>query len=328
LINTNKVSVVIPVYNEEGCVSELLNRLNSVLNDQEIKSEIILVDDGSRDNTLTTLQKFARKNETIKLIVFSRNFGNQAAISAGLQHCNGDCAIIMDADLQDPPELLPDMIAKWKEGFDVVYAQRVARKGESFFKKITASVFYRLLQKLTPVDIPSDTGDFRLIDRKVIIALNSMPENNRYLRGMVSWSGFRQTGITYVRDKRMTGETKFPFFKMIRFALTGITSFSFVPLQLASFLGFIVSAGAFISGIYVLYLKLFTDKTIQGWTSLMIALLFLGGIQLITLGIIGEYIGRISEEVKQRPPYLISDMINFHISDENVIPSEAKESRL
>jgi len=312
VLNNNKVSLVIPVHNEEGCVAELLNRLDSVLKDQEIVSEIIMIDDGSRDNTLAILQNHAQENESIKLIVFSRNFGNQAAISAGLKHCNGDCAIIMDADLQDPPELLPDLISKWKEGFDVVFAQRVARKGESLLKKISASLFYRLLQKLSPVDIPSDTGDFRLIDRKVITALNNMPEKNRYLRGMVSWSGFRQTGITYIRDKRLAGETKFPFFKMIRFALTGITSFSFVPLQLASFFGFIVSAGAFISGLYVLYLKFFPDQTIQGWTSLMIALLFLGGIQLITLGIIGEYIGRISEEVKQRPPYLIRDLVNFH----------------
>jgi len=226
VLNNNKVSLVIPVHNEEGCVAELLNRLDSVLKDQEIVSEIIMIDDGSRDNTLAILQNHAQENESIKLIVFSRNFGNQAAISAGLKHCNGDCAIIMDADLQDPPELLPDLISKWKEGFDVVFAQRVARKGESLLKKISASLFYRLLQKLSPVDIPSDTGDFRLIDRKVITALNNMPEKNRYLRGMVSWSGFRQTGITYIRDKRLAGETKFPFFKMIRFALTGITSFS------------------------------------------------------------------------------------------------------
>ena len=311
MFDKQKISVIIPVFNEEGSISELLNRLQTVLKQQQISSEIILVDDGSTDGTLPILQEFANKNNEVKLIVFSRNFGNQAAVSAGLNYCIGECAIIIDADLQDPPELLPELIAKWQEGYEVVFAQRVARKGESLFKKITASIFYRLLQKLTQVDIPPDTGDFRLIDRKVITTLNEMPEKNRFLRGMVSWAGFRQTGITYVRQERFAGETKFPFFKMLKFALTGITSFSFVPLQLASYFGFMVSAGAFISGLYVLYLKFFTDKTIQGWTSLMIALLFLGGIQLITLGIIGEYIGRMSDEVKQRPAYLIREMVNI-----------------
>lgn len=314
MFDKQKISVIIPVFNEEGSISELLNRLQTVLKEQQISSEIILIDDGSTDGTLPILQEFANKNNEVKLIVFSRNFGNQAAVSAGLNYCIGDCAIIIDADLQDPPELLPEIIAKWQEGYEVVFAQRVARKGESLFKKMTASIFYRLLQKLTQVDIPPDTGDFRLIDRKVITTLNEMPEKNRFLRGMVSWAGFRQTGITYVREERFAGETKFPFFKMLKFALTGITSFSFVPLQLASYFGFIVSAGAFISGLYVLYLKFFTDKTIQGWTSLMIALLFLGGIQLITLGIVGEYIGRMSDEVKQRPAYVIRDTVNFNQS--------------
>ena len=314
MFDKQKISVIIPVFNEEGSISELLNRLQTVLKQQQISSEIILVDDGSTDGTLPILQEFANKNNEVKLIVFSRNFGNQAAVSAGLNYCIGECAIIIDADLQDPPELLPELIAKWQEGYEVVFAQRAARKGESLFKKITASIFYRLLQKLTQVDIPPDTGDFRLIDRKVITTLNEMPEKNRFVRGMVSWAGFRQTGITYVRQERFAGETKFPFFKMLKFALTGITSFSFVPLQLASYFGFIVSAGAFISGLYVLYLKFFTDKTIQGWTSLMIALLFLGGIQLITLGIVGEYIGRMSDEVKQRPAYVIRDTVNFNQS--------------
>jgi len=312
MFDKQKISVIIPVFNEEGSISELLNRLQTVLKQQQISSEIILIDDGSTDGTLPILQEFANKNNEVKLIVFSRNFGNQAAVSAGLNYCIGDCAIIIDADLQDPPELLPELIAKWQEGYEVVFAQRVARKGESQFKKMTASIFYRLLQKLTQVDIPPDTGDFRLIDRKVITTLNEMPEKNRFLRGMVSWAGFRQTGITYVRQERFAGETKFPFFKMLKFALTGITSFSFIPLQLASYFGFLVSAGAFISGFYVIYLKFFTDKTIQGWTSLMIALLFLGGIQLITLGIVGEYIGRMSDEVKQRPAYVIRETVNFN----------------
>jgi len=306
-----KISVIIPVFNEEANIPELLQRLKAVFSENFKTTEIIFVDDGSTDGTANLLHSYAESQKWLRVIELSRNFGNQAAVSAGLDHCHGDCAVIIDGDLQDPPELIPKMISKWQEGFDVVYAQRMKREGESFFKRISAALFYRILQKMAHVDIPRDTGDFRLIDRRVINALQQMPERNRFLRGMVSWAGFRQTGVSYSRDKRFAGETKYPFFKMLKFALTGITSFSFLPLQLASYFGFLVSIFSFIAAIYVLYLKYFTDRTIQGWTSMMIALLFLGGIQLITLGIIGEYIGRMSEEVKQRPAYLIRTKTNI-----------------
>lgn len=306
-----KISVIIPVFNEETNIEQLLIRLDSVFSSNIGHVEVIFVDDGSTDNTAGVLKTRANSLKWLRLIELSRNFGNQAAVTAGLDHCSGDCAVIIDGDLQDPPEVIPKMIEKWQEGYEVVYAQRQKRKGETFFKRASAAFFYRLLQRMTDVDIPKDTGDFRLIDRKVIEALAQMPERNRFLRGMVSWAGFRQTSVPYEREERFSGETKYPFFKMLKFALTGITSFSFLPLQLASYFGFFISGISFIAAIYVLYLKYFTDRTIQGWTSMMIALLFLGGIQLITLGIIGEYIGRMSDEVKQRPAYLIRKKVNL-----------------
>jgi dolichol-phosphate mannosyltransferase len=305
------ISIIIPVYNEADNIAELVRRLDETISRLDDRVNIIFVDDGSGDETVPVIRRQIAEKGYIRLIVLTRNFGNQAAISAALNDCRSDAAIIMDADLQDPPELIPDLIQKWQEGYEIVYARRVKRKGESLFKRMTAAIFYRMLQRLTHVSIPRDTGDFRLIDREVVKVLNSMPERNRFLRGMVSWTGFRQTGVDYERDRRFAGQTKFPFFRMIRFAVTGITSFSFLPLQLASYFGFFVSGIAFLSALYVLYLKFLTDRTVQGWTSMMIALLFLGGIQLITLGIIGEYLGRMSDEVKQRPAYLIREKVNF-----------------
>jgi len=305
------VSVIIPVYNEEGNIQILNERLLAVLNKLDEDYQLVYVNDGSMDRSLDLLHALAERDRRVKIINLSRNFGHQLAVTAGLDHCEGDCAVIIDADLQDPPELILELIKKWKEGFQVVYAQRIKRKGESFLKVFTAKVFYRLLKKLANVDIPLDTGDFRLIDRKVLDSLKAMPERNRFIRGMISWIGFRQTSVQYVREKRLSGATNYPLFKMFKFALTGLTSFSLVPLQLASYFGFLVSGFSFLAGLYTIFLKFFTVRTIPGWTSLMIVLLFLGGIQLITLGIIGEYIGRISDEVKQRPPYIIQDKINF-----------------
>jgi dolichol-phosphate mannosyltransferase len=305
------VSIIIPVHNEEGNLGHLFDRLQKVASTIELKKEYVFINDGSNDRSQEMLDNFASRNEYVKVISLSRNFGHQTAVSAGIDLCTGDCAIIIDADLQDPPELIPQLIAKWLDGFDVVYAQRTKRKGESVFKRMSASIFYRILHHLTDVDIPLDTGDFRLIDRKVINVLKEMPERHRFIRGMISWSGFQQTYLEYVRDERFAGKTKYPLLKMLRFALTGITSFSFVPLQIASYFGFLVSILSFLYALYVIYLKIYTDATIQGWTSLMIAVLFLGGIQLITLGIIGEYIGRISDEVKQRPPYIINQTQNI-----------------
>ena len=305
------VSIVIPVFNEEGNLPVLYERLSAVLKILATDYELLFVNDGSRDQSLALLKNYADRDVHIKIIDLSRNFGHQLAVTAGLDHCQGDCAVIIDADLQDPPELITELIAKWNSGYQVVYARRIKRKGEHFLKVFTARIFYRLLKKLANIEIPLDTGDFRLIDRKVINNLKAMPERNRFIRGMVSWIGLRQTSVQYVREERFSGETKYPLFKMIRFALTGLTSFSLVPLQLASLFGFLVSAISFLAGLYTIYLKIFTTQTIPGWTSLMIALLFLGGIQLITLGIIGEYIGRISEEVKQRPAYIVQDKINL-----------------
>jgi len=305
------VSIVIPVFNEEGNLPVLYERLSAVLKILATDYELLFVNDGSRDQSLALLKNYADRDVHIKIIDLSRNFGHQLAVTAGLDHCQGDCAVIIDADLQDPPELITELIAEWNSGYQVVYARRIKRKGEHFLKVFTARIFYRLLKKLANIEIPLDTGDFRLIDRKVINNLKAMPERNRFIRGMVSWIGLRQTSVQYVREERFSGETKYPLFKMIRFALTGLTSFSLVPLQLASLFGFLVSAISFLAGLYTIYLKIFTTQTIPGWTSLMIALLFLGGIQLITLGIIGEYIGRISEEVKQRPAYIVQDKINL-----------------
>jgi glycosyltransferase involved in cell wall biosynthesis len=310
-MNESVVSIVIPVFNEEGNITHLYERLKKITVSRSEDFEFIFINDGSSDSSIRLLTEIARHDNHAKVIDFSRNFGHQLAVTAGLDFCRGGCAVIIDADLQDPPELIEQMLEKWYEGYDVVYAQRKSRKGESVFKRISASVFYRLLHRLTDVDIPLDTGDFRLISRKVIEALKNMPERHRFLRGMISWSGFRQTGLEYVREERYSGKTKYPLLKMFRFALTGITSFSFVPLQIASYFGFTVSALSFLYAVYVIYLRIFTNETIQGWTSLMIAVLFLGGIQLITLGIIGEYIGRISDEVKQRPAYIIRNKINI-----------------
>ena len=305
------VSIIIPVFNEEGNINHLYDRLKKVTTGQDAEFEFVFVNDGSKDASAHLLTDLAHQDSSVKLIDFSRNFGHQLAVTAGLDFCKGDCAVIIDADLQDPPELITSMLEEWSNGYDVVYAQRSRRKGESVFKRISASVFYRLLHHLTEVDIPLDTGDFRLIGRNVIDTLKKMPERHRFLRGMISWSGFRQTALEYVRDERYSGKTKYPLLRMFRFALTGITSFSFVPLQAASYFGFVVSGFSFLYALYILYLRIFTDETVQGWTSLIIAVLFLGGIQLITLGIIGEYIGRISDEVKQRPAYVIQKKLNI-----------------
>ncbi len=315
IMSTTLISIIVPVYNEQGNILPLYERIRQVFASGSENFELIYIDDGSQDESFFNLRDLAERDKRIKVIGFTRNFGHQQAVTAGLQWCAGECAVIIDADLQDPPELIPELIQKWRERYQVVYATRTRRIGDNIFKSITASIFYRMMRLLTNVDIPLDTGDFRLIDRQVIDMLNAMPERHRFLRGMVSWGGFRQIGISYERQKRHSGKTKYPMFKMLRFALTGVTSFSFIPLQLASYFGFFISGIAFLAGLYAIYLKLFTNATIQGWTSLMIAVLFIGGVQLITLGIIGEYIGRISEEVKQRPPFVVREKINIKVKD-------------
>ena len=307
------LSIVVPLYNEEGNVAPLVERIVAIAErlDGSPSYEIVLVNDGSTDRTLERIRAELARRRHIVLVSLSRNFGHQLAASAGMDIAAGDAVILMDGDLQDPPELIAQFVAKWREGYDVVYAVRRTRKGESPFKLFTARLFYRIIKRLTKVSIPVDTGDFRLMSRRVVEALRRSPERHRFLRGMVSWVGYNQIGIEYDREERYSGSTKYPLPKMLRFAIDGITSFSDVPLRFASYLGFVSSAVAFIYAIIVIGYKLFSlhpPGYTPGWASTIVAVLFLGGVQLISLGILGEYIGRIYDEVKGRPLYLISDV--------------------
>ncbi|HMW39395.1 MAG: glycosyltransferase family 2 protein [Saprospiraceae bacterium] len=301
------LSVIIPVYNEEGNLELLFKRLEKVLSSTDATPEYIFINDGSLDHSMEIIRQLAMKDSRVKFIDFSRNFGHQTAVTAGLDYCNGDCAIIIDADLQDPPEMITELYNKWKEGFEVAYARRRSRQGENFLKKWTARVFYRLLKKITSIQIPVDTGDFRIIDRKVINVLKQMPEQQKFLRGQISWIGFRQTAVEYDRDERHAGKTGYTYSKMIRFALDGITSFSNFPLRFATMMGFLVSAIAFLLILYALYQRLVSREFVPGWASLMLAILFMGGVQLISLGIIGEYISRMDVNVRKRPLYIVRE---------------------
>ena len=304
---------MVPLMNEEGNVQALLDRIFGIAARLEgaPSFEVVLVNDGSRDNTLQVIRDQMRVRPNVVLINLSRNFGHQLAATAGIDASRGDAVVLMDGDLQDPPELIEQFMQKWREGYDVVYAVRRSRKGESIFKLWTARTFYRTIKRLTNVSIPVDTGDFRLMSRRVVEALKASRERHRFLRGMVSWAGFNQTGIEYDRDERTSGETKYPLKKMLRFAIDGITSFSDVPLRFASYLGFTVSTAAFIYAIVIIVAKalwLGTPEYARGWASTMVVILFLGGVQLIGIGILGEYLGRIYDEVKGRPLYLIADI--------------------
>ena len=309
------ISVVVPVYNEEAVVHESYSRLKVMLDGLNEPYELIFVNDGSRDATTAMIRKICDSDSTVRLIDFARNFGHQTAITAGMDYASGEAIIVIDADLQDPPEVIPEMIAKWREGFDVVYGQRAQRKGETLFKRFTSAAFYRVLNKLTDVDIPVDTGDFRLIDRKVCDALKQVKERNRYIRGIISWLGFRQTGVEFIREKRFAGETKYPLKKMLRFAFDAITSFSYKPLKLATYVGVTISLTGFGYLMVVLYQKMFTTSTVTGWASMMAVNLFFNGVVLLMLGIIGEYIGRIYDEAKGRPLYVIREELNFASQD-------------
>ncbi len=305
------VSVIIPAYNEELAIEATFHRLQTVLFNLQVPYELIFVNDGSTDGTLEKLLNLSRIDSEIKIIDFSRNFGHQIAVTAGIHKAKGDVVVLIDADLQDPPELIRDFLLKWNEGYDVVYAVRSKRQGESRFKKWTARWFYRTLRGLTDIDIPIDTGDFRLMSRNVVNSLCSLNEHQPFVRGLVSWVGFRQIGVEYVRADRIAGESKYPLKKMVRLSVDGITSFSFKPLQLATKLGFLVAAFGFIGALIVIYMKLFTNLTVHGWTSLMIVTIFIGGIQLIMLGVVGEYISRIYDEVRRRPLYIVKNQYNF-----------------
>ena len=300
------ISVIAPLLNEEKNVYELYNRLSAVLKKLNSTYEIVLVDDGSKDHTLFTLEKIAAEDSHVKFISFSRNFGHQLALYAGLEKCNGNKIILIDGDLQDPPEIIGDLWLKLNEGYDVVYAKRNTRKGESFLKKLTARLFYRILNRITSIDIPVDTGDFRIINRKVANELLRMNDHTKFLRGQIAWLGFKETSISYEREERKNGSTNFGYRKMFRFAFDGITGFSNFPLKFASVSGIIVSLFAFIFIIYILLAKLVWGQTITGWASIMVTILFLGGIQLLSVGIIGEYISRINDSVRNRQLYIIN----------------------
>ena len=308
-----KISVIVPMYFEEAVVSECYSRLKEVLiNLKKYEYEIIFVDDGSRDQTLTILEKIALANKNVKIISFSRNFGHQAAVGAGLRYSTGDAVIIIDADLQDPPELIPQMIELWENGNDVIYAKRKSREGETKFKLFTAKMFYRILNDLSDVSIPKDTGDFRLADRKVVDVINSLPEHDKFFRGLFSWVGFKQAPIEYERKERFAGETKYPLNKMIKLAKDGIFSFSTKPLRFVTKLGIISMIISILILIYSLLSFAFDwNNLTAGWTSIMVTITFFAGVQLISLGMIAEYIGRIYEESKNRPSYIINKKINF-----------------
>lgn len=306
------LSVVIPCFNEEEVIGETMKRLMVFCAELKyLDVELIFVDDGSRDRTRELLKGYASKDTRIKIIGFARNFGHQVAVTAGMDAAKGDAVALIDADLQDPPEVMHGMIAKWREGFDVVYGMRTDRPGESAFKLATARGFYRLLNKLSDVAIPLDTGDFRLMSRNVVDTLRAMPERDRFVRGMVSWVGFKQTALPYRRAQRFAGESKYPLRKMLRFATDGILSFSTKPLQMSVAMGLVCALMAMLGIFYALFLRLFTDIWVEGWTALMIAVLFIGGVQLISVGILGEYVGRIYNEIKNRPLYVVQEYLGF-----------------
>ncbi|RPH29678.1 MAG: glycosyltransferase [Bacteroidales bacterium] len=302
-----ELSVIVPVFNEQEIIPQLYSRLNAAVESITPNHELIFVNDGSRDATLLGLINLAENDKRVKYINFSRNFGHQIAVSAGLDYCNGNAVVIIDGDLQDPPELIPELYKKYKEGNEVVYAKRTKRKGESLFKRITAKLFYRILKRITSIDIPMDVGDYRLIDRKIVDYLKLMPEQNKFLRGQIAWLGFSQTFVEFERDSRTTGRTGYPLGKMIKFALDGITGFSNSPLRLVTNLGFFISSIAFFIILYALYSHYFLHQTITGWTSLIISSMFIGGIQLLSIGIIGEYISRINSNVRNRPLYIVEN---------------------
>lgn len=302
------ISVVIPIFNEEKGLPELYNRLIKAVRSISNDFELIFVNDCSTDNSLQVIKELSETDSKVKYLSFSRNFGHQIAVTAGLEQTQGEAVVIIDGDLQDPPELICEMYEKYKTGYKVVYAKRKSRSGESFFKKLTAKIFYRLMVKLTGVAIPIDTGDFRLIDRVIVDHLKEMPEPVKFLRGQIAWLGYKQTFVEFDRDARKYGTTGYPLRKMIRFAIDGITAFSDVPLKIATTAGFVVSGFSLLVIIYALISHFILNQTITGWTSLIISSMFIGGIQLIAIGIIGEYISRINTTVRKRPLYIVEEM--------------------
>lgn len=309
-------SFIVPVFNEEATLPELYRRLSTVMDSMDGSVELILVDDGSRDRSLQLMRDLHERDRRVCYLSFARNFGHQIAVTAGLNFVRGQAIMVLDADLQDPPELIPPMAAKWRQGYEVVYAQRLQRRREGWFKRFTAYVFYRLLHQLADVDIPTDTGDFCLMDRRVVDALNAMPERNRYIRGLRSWLGFRQTAISFERDPRFAGEVKYTFRKSLALAIDGLVSFSRVPLRISTYLGLFSAAIAILMAILIVYWRFFSPVSpLTGFATIAVAIFFLGAVQLFSIGILGEYIGRIYEEVKNRPLYTLGEVAGFGSGD-------------
>lgn len=307
-----KYSFLVPIYNEEETIYEMYHRISQVMNQMDDLTELCLINDGSRDRSLQIIRELHQKDPRVVYLSLARNFGHQIAVTAGLNFVRGQIVVILDADLQDPPELIPDMVALWQQGYQIVYAQRIKRRQEGWFKRFTAYIFYRLLKTLADVDIPTDTGDFCLLDRKVVDVLNAMPERNRYIRGLRSWIGFNQTAIRFERDPRFAGEVKYTFSKSFALAINGLVSFSKVPLRISTYLGLLAAIVSLFMCLLVLYWRLFTpDSPVTGITIILIVVFFLGAVQLVSIGILGEYIGRIYEEVKQRPLYTLSEVAGF-----------------
>ena len=308
-----KYSLVIPVYNEEKTLPELYRRISELMDRLDDQAELILVNDGSKDRSLELLRDLHERDPRVCYLSLARNFGHQIAVTAGLNYVRGEVIVILDADLQDPPELIPDMVEKWRQGYHVVYAKRTQRQKESWFKRFTAYVFYRLLKQLADVDIPTDTGDFCLMDRQVVDVLNSMPERDRYIRGMRSWIGFQQTAVYFERHPRFAGEVKYTFSKSLSLAINGLVSFSKVPLRISTYVGLLAAVAAIFMGLLVIYWRIFVPQSpLTGFTIILVAIFFLGAVQLVSIGILGEYIGRIYEEVKGRPLYTLSEVGGFH----------------
>jgi polyisoprenyl-phosphate glycosyltransferase len=317
MANRPRYSIVAPIYNEEGNIQKLYDRITAVMDSTGETWELVTVNDGSRDRSAELLEELSKKDHRVKMVNFARNFGHQLAVTAGLHYTSGEAMVIIDADLQDPPELILEMIERWKAGYQVVYAVRQERKGESWFKLFTAKLFYRMIDRLTEVNIPLDTGDFRLMDRHVVDALNSMPEHNRFIRGLTSWIGFKQTGVTYVREAREWGETKYPFKKMVKFAMDAVTGFSYFPLQIMIYVSFVLGVLAVLSVPIIAILRLILGfQFLGGQVTNIVLLLLLSSFQLFFLFVMGQYVARIYDETRGRPLYIVANKVGFDDEDE------------
>jgi glycosyltransferase involved in cell wall biosynthesis len=317
------LSLVLPIYNEEQVILELHARLQEFLAKLGLEAEVVFVNDGSKDKSLELLRGLATSEARYRVLSFARNFGHQTAITAGLDYARGQAVVVMDADLQDPPEVVLEMVAKWREGYDVVYGKRRSREGETFFKLLTAKTFYRVFAAMIPIEVPLDTGDFRLMSRAVVVTLRQLREVHRFVRGMVAWVGFRQTAVLYDRPGRFAGETKYPLRKMLRFAIDGITSFSILPLRFATYLGMFVAVFSVAIAVWALIARFVLHVTVPGWTTVMVLVALLGAAQLLMIGILGEYVGRIYEQVKRRPLYVVGERVNLGPKDDDALDDAA-----